>query len=580
MDSIGGGLDAFTSKELVSYNVKVLDEHLPEAFDIVSDLVRNPLFERKDIEKEKGVILEELKMEVDNPEYLIHEIFSSHFWKGHALGRSILGTKQTIRSFDRDLVERYYREFYTPSNILITAAGNLTHRRLMDLVEERFGDLNRGACAKPNGVPRPHAPLDFPQQEFARTGACLHRRAFHSDAPRSRASPSYILNAILGGGMSSRLFQNIREKQGLAYTVYSELAMYHDAGCMLVYAGTSLKSAQQVVKSIVHELSEVVEKRVSDDELRRAKDHLKGSFVLGLESTSSRMGNLARQELYFKPLLLAGRNARTHRESHCRRGPGTGAPVLRSQTDGGGDARTPGRIPVAPWGPDALTRHMLNHWITAGPSPLRGSLGRVRPRRALAVDTTKLKPTGYVNDFAHALDARSARAIEAYCANVERATGAQFAVVVIDSLEGDAIEDDANRLYRQWGVGKKGTDEGLLLMLAIKDHNSASKSDTDWNRRFRMATRAACCVASGRSCARGITAARCWRRWSSSANTWPRQGRALDGVASPPGACAAGPRHSVSAPDSWIFHPSVDRAVDQRRRWRRLYGSPHGYASR
>src|SRR5271157_2705026 len=115
VDSIGGGLDAFTSKELVSYNVKVLDEHLPEAFDIVSDLVRNPLFEKKDIEKEKGVILEELKMEVDNPEYLIHEIFSSHFWKGHALGRSILGTKQTIRSFDQDSVERYYREFYTPS---------------------------------------------------------------------------------------------------------------------------------------------------------------------------------------------------------------------------------------------------------------------------------------------------------------------------------------------------------------------------------------------------------------------------------------------------------------------------------
>src|SRR5215813_11432582 len=120
VDSIGGGLDAFTSKELVSYNVKVLDEHLPEAFDVVCDLVRNPLFDPKDIEKEKGVILEELKMEVDNPEYLIHELFSSHFWKGHALGRSILGTKQTIRSFDRDMVERYYHHFYSPSNILVT----------------------------------------------------------------------------------------------------------------------------------------------------------------------------------------------------------------------------------------------------------------------------------------------------------------------------------------------------------------------------------------------------------------------------------------------------------------------------
>src|SRR6202790_2531454 len=141
VDSIGGGLDAFTSKELVSYNVKVLDEHLPEAFDVVADLVRNPLFHDEDIEKEKGVILEELKMEVDNPEYLIHEIFSSNFWKGHALGRPILGTKHTIRTFDREKVEKYYKQFYTPSNILITAAGNLSHRKLVKLAEQHFADL-------------------------------------------------------------------------------------------------------------------------------------------------------------------------------------------------------------------------------------------------------------------------------------------------------------------------------------------------------------------------------------------------------------------------------------------------------
>src|ERR1700735_104234 len=143
VDSIGGGLDAFTSKELVSYNVKVLDEHLPEAFDVVADLVRNPLFQEADIEKEKGVILEELKMEVDNPEYLIHEIFSSNFWKGHALGRPILGTKQTIRGFNRDKVEKYYRHFYTPSNILITAAGNLKHRHMVQLAEDHFEDLKK-----------------------------------------------------------------------------------------------------------------------------------------------------------------------------------------------------------------------------------------------------------------------------------------------------------------------------------------------------------------------------------------------------------------------------------------------------
>src|SRR5438477_3366902 len=127
VDSIGGGLDAFTAKEMVSYNTKVLDEHLPLAFDVLADLVRNPLFREEDIQKEKGVILEELKMEVDNPEYLLHEIFSSNFWKDHPLGKPILGTKDTVRNFDRGKIQDYYHRYYSPSNILITAAGNLQH---------------------------------------------------------------------------------------------------------------------------------------------------------------------------------------------------------------------------------------------------------------------------------------------------------------------------------------------------------------------------------------------------------------------------------------------------------------------
>jgi len=299
VDSIGGGLDAFTSKELVSYNVKVLDEHLPKAFDIVCDLVRNPLFEKSDIEKEKGVILEELKMEVDNPEYLIHEIFSSNFWKGHALGRPILGTRQTIRSFDRDSVEDYYRQFYTPRNILITAAGNITHRRLVQLVEDHFGDLKARTVPKLKTAPKPHAPLVF-RDKSSLEQVHVYLGVPSIAMPHRERFACYILNAILGGGMSSRLFQNIREKQALAYTVYSELTMYRDAGCMLIYAGTSPRSAGKVIDSVVRELREVVEHQVTPEELRRAKDHLKGSFVLGLESTSSRMGNLARQELYFK----------------------------------------------------------------------------------------------------------------------------------------------------------------------------------------------------------------------------------------------------------------------------------------
>src|SRR5580700_6117794 len=231
VDSIGGGLDAFTSKELVSYNVKVLDEHLPAAFDVIADLVRNPLFEKADIEKEKGVILEELKMEVDNPEYLIHEIFSSNFWKGHPLGRPILGTKQTIRTFDRDKVEKYYRQFYTPSNILVTAAGNLNHKKLVQLAGEHFADLKRRSTPTVELKPQPHAPLVF-RNKNSLEQVHVYLGVPSIPMPHESRFACYILNAVLGGGMSSRLFQNIREKQGLAYTVYSELSMYRDAGCM------------------------------------------------------------------------------------------------------------------------------------------------------------------------------------------------------------------------------------------------------------------------------------------------------------------------------------------------------------
>jgi len=301
-DSIGGGLDAFTSKEVVSYNIKVLDEHLPEAFDVVTDLVRNPLFDRTDIEKEKGVILEELKMEVDNPEYLIHELFSSHFWKGHALGRSILGTQQTIRSFNRDMVESYYRHVYSPTNIVVTAAGSLDHRRLVRLTEKHLGDLKARKFHPVEAVPQPHAPLVFRDRKNLEQ-VHLYVGAPSISMPHEARFACYILNAVLGGGMSSRLFQNIREKQGLAYSVYSDLTLYRDAGCMMIYAGTSTKNAGKVVESVLNEMHEAAATEVTTEELRRAKDHLKGSIVLGLESTSSRMANLARQETYFRRFM-------------------------------------------------------------------------------------------------------------------------------------------------------------------------------------------------------------------------------------------------------------------------------------
>ena len=261
VDSIGGGLDAFTAKEMVSYNTKVLDEHLPLAFDVLADMVLNPLFRAEDIEKEKGVILEELKMEVDNPEYLLHEIFSSNFYKDHPIGKPILGTKDTVRKFDREMIHQYYRRYYSPANILITAAGNLKHAHLVELASQHFEDLRGHGSISPDPPPVPHARLVF------RNKASLEQTHLYMGVPayplpHEMRFACYALNTVLGGGMSSRLFQNIREKLGLAYAVYSDLSMYRDTGCMAIYAGTSTESAAKVIELIVAEFRELKEKQV------------------------------------------------------------------------------------------------------------------------------------------------------------------------------------------------------------------------------------------------------------------------------------------------------------------------------
>src|SRR4051812_14464099 len=157
VDSIGGNLDAFTAKELVCFNTKVLDEHLPQAFDVLADLVLHPLFRDEDIEKEKGVILEEIKMEEDSPDYLVHEIFSANFWQGHALGKPILGTPQSVRRFDSTMMRDFYRSVYSPSNLVVTAAGNLTHQKMADLVRQHFESLPPGDHAPADPVPGTHA---------------------------------------------------------------------------------------------------------------------------------------------------------------------------------------------------------------------------------------------------------------------------------------------------------------------------------------------------------------------------------------------------------------------------------------
>jgi predicted Zn-dependent peptidase len=299
VDSIGGNLDAFTAKEMVCYNTKVLDEHLPVAMDVLSDLVLNPAFRTEDIEKEKGVILEEIKMDADSPDYLVHEIFSSNFWKDHALGKPILGTRETVKRFNQALIQDYYRGVYTPANLLITAAGNLKHERLVELARERFESLRIGALEPPQKVPATHARISLKsKKDLEQVHVCLGVPCY--PIPHKDRFACYVLNTMLGGGMSSRLFQNIREKQGLAYAVFSELNPYSDTGCMSVYAGTSLESAKQVVESVLREFTDLKQGPAPAEEVRRAKDHLKGSLMLSLESTSSRMSNLARQEMNFR----------------------------------------------------------------------------------------------------------------------------------------------------------------------------------------------------------------------------------------------------------------------------------------
>jgi predicted Zn-dependent peptidase len=298
VDSIGGNLDAFTAKELVSFNVKVLDEHVPLAFDILSDLVLNPVFRPDDIEKEKGVILEELKMDVDNPEYLVHEIFASNFWKGHPLGKPILGTKETVKRFNRETIDGYYRRNFAPWNIVITAAGNLHHQQLVDLAAARFESLAPNSERQQEPQPVTHARIAIRNKKSLEQ---VHMCLGVPSLPLSHEDrfACYILNTLLGGGMSSRLFQNIRERQGLAYAVFSELSSYRDTGCLSVYAGTSTESVRKVMDLILEEFRRMKESPVEDEELRRAKDYMKGSLMLGLESTGSRMANLARQEMYF-----------------------------------------------------------------------------------------------------------------------------------------------------------------------------------------------------------------------------------------------------------------------------------------
>jgi predicted Zn-dependent peptidase len=299
VDSIGGNLDAFTAKECVCFNIKVLDEHVAIALDVLSDLVLNPVFAIEDIVRERQVILEEIKMDEDSPEYLVHEIFTQNFWKDHPLGKPILGTKETVKGFEQQAVFDLYQKRFTPGNFIVAAAGNLNHGHFVDLIAKHFDHMkplkNGFHQAAPKIVPR----ITLRNKKSLEQVQICMGVPSHPIAHEKRFA-SYVLNTLLGGGMSSRLFQNIRERQGLAYSIYSDLNPYRDTGCLSVYAGTSRQSAAKVLQSTVSEFRKLKSEKVSEEEVRRSKDQLKGSLMLSLESSTARMSNLARQDMYFE----------------------------------------------------------------------------------------------------------------------------------------------------------------------------------------------------------------------------------------------------------------------------------------
>jgi predicted Zn-dependent peptidase len=298
VDAIGGNLDAFTGKETVCFNIKVLDEHVPTALDVLSDLVLHPIFAEDDIRRERGVILEEIKMDEDNPDYLVHEIFTQSFWKGHPLGKPILGTKETVERLEQAKLFGYYGDRFRGGNVVFTAAGNLDHQRFVDEVRRRFESMPAGMPQDASQPPTPTARIILRNKKaLEQVQLCLGVPSLPISSDRRYCA--LVLNTVLGGGMSSRLFQTVREERGLAYSIYSDLSPFKDTGMLCVYAGTSSGKALQMIQLVTQEFRRLKEEPMPADELRRAKDQLLGNIILSMESSGARMSNLARQEMYF-----------------------------------------------------------------------------------------------------------------------------------------------------------------------------------------------------------------------------------------------------------------------------------------
>ncbi len=295
IDSVGGHMDAFTAKEHTCFYVSVLDDHLPLAADLLSDILRRPLFAAEDIEKEKAVVFQEIKMVEDTADDLIHDLFAERFWAGHPLGRPILGRWDVVQGFDRAAVLGHLDDEYAPGKIVIAVAGHVEHARVRDLFAQRFDGFARVGRQHEFTAPVAHPAVQVVEKPLEQVHLVVGFPGIPDAAPERYAL--YVLNDVIGGSMSSRLFQEVRERQGLAYAVHSGVQSYRDSGLFYVYAGTDAANFSKVVKALLKELRDLKKGGISADEFRRAKEHLKGNLMLSLESTSSRMNRLAKQEL-------------------------------------------------------------------------------------------------------------------------------------------------------------------------------------------------------------------------------------------------------------------------------------------
>jgi predicted Zn-dependent peptidase len=297
IDSVGGVLNAFTSREYVCYYAKVLDKFLPKAADLLSDIFLNSVFNPEEIEKERKVILQEISMLEDTPDDYIHDLFSQSLWQGHSLGMPIIGNEKSVGGLTRDFIVGYRDENYRAEDIIITAAGKVDHQELLRLFEEMSERIPVGSGKKAVRRPTYKKKVAIVEKDLEQVHLCLGLKALPQD--HEDRFTAHVMNTILGGGMSSRLFQEVREKQGLVYAIYSYMGAHSDAGSLAIYAGTGHERLDEVIDITLRELRKLKTETVSQVELDSAKEQLKGNILLSLESSDNRMSKLAKNEMFF-----------------------------------------------------------------------------------------------------------------------------------------------------------------------------------------------------------------------------------------------------------------------------------------